>query len=180
MDLFVNKHCVCDTKISFQAHIKQTFLLLVPGKYVIKKWNTIRDAWIRTLSEKKKLKKSGAAASISKPYKYHNQMLFLKKVVTPGETHENVPANANETNKSDNIMETVECNNDNEEQPDQIMEQSGNDRHKGRQNLSPSKRKSMNKNVNIDLKMIEYMNDQLKKKRLKIPIYHSLKAFCRK
>ncbi|KAJ8728533.1 hypothetical protein PYW07_006229 [Mythimna separata] len=129
------------------------------GKYVIKKWNSTRDAWIRTLSEKKKLKKSGAAASNTKPYKYHNQMLFLKKVVTPGDTHENVPAN-------DNITETVESNKDNEDEPDQITEQSGSDRQKERQNLAPPQRKAIKRNVNeVDAKMIEYMNDQLKKSK---------------
>lgn len=111
------------------------------------------------------MKKSGAAASNIKPYKYHNQMLFLKKVVTPGETHENVPDNVNETNKSDNISETEEINKANEE-PGQIMEQSSSDRQKERQNLAPPKRKAMKRNLNeVDTKMIEYMNDQLKKSK---------------
>ncbi|CAG4958221.1 unnamed protein product [Colias eurytheme] len=88
-------------------------------------------------------------------------MLFLKKVVTPGETHENVPDNINETNKSDNT-ETDDINKENEEEPDQIMEQSSSDR----QNLAPPKRKAIKRNLNeVDTKMIEYMNDQLKKGR---------------
>ncbi|GBP96880.1 hypothetical protein EVAR_98814_1 [Eumeta japonica] len=132
-------------------------------KYVIKKWNTTRDAWIRTLSEKKKLKKSGASASNTKPYKYHNQMVFLEKVVTPGETHENVPGNVNETNKSDNISETEEINKENEEEPGQIMEQSSSDRQKKRENLA---QKANKRNLNeVDTKMIEYMNDQLEKSK---------------
>jgi hypothetical protein len=138
------------------------YYLLISGKYVIKKWNSTRDAWIRTLVEKKKLKKSGAATSNTKPYKFHNQMLFLKKVVTPGETHENVPDNINETNKSDNT-ETEDINKENEEEPDQIMEQSSSDR----QNIAPPKRKAIKRNLNeVDTKMIEYMNDQLKKGRI--------------
>ncbi|CAH0717086.1 unnamed protein product, partial [Brenthis ino] len=74
-------------------------------------------------------------------------MLFLKKVVTPGDNFY-IPANANETNKSDNITETEESNKENEEEPEQIMEQSGSDRQKERQNLAPPNRKAINRNMN--------------------------------
>lgn len=156
-------HELAHTYFGFIGILPNTlyYYLLISGKYVIKKWNSTRDAWLRTLADKKKLKKSGAAASNTKPYKYHNLMLFLKKVITPGETHENVPENVNETNKSDNT-ETGEINKENEEEPNQITEQSSIDK----QNLAPPKRKAIKRNLNeVDNKMIEYMNEQLKKSR---------------
>ncbi|CAH2004001.1 unnamed protein product [Acanthoscelides obtectus] len=40
------------------------------GKLVMKKWRQMRDAWVRSLKDKKNCKTSGFAVSNTNPYKY--------------------------------------------------------------------------------------------------------------
>ncbi|XP_026744341.1 uncharacterized protein LOC113505729 [Trichoplusia ni] len=114
--------------------------------------------WDKTLEiYKDKIAKTAAWREICGILKEDFEAMEQKERQEFGDTHENVPAN-------DNITETVESNKDNEDEPDQITEQSGSDRQKERQNLAPPQRKAIKRNVNeVDAKMIEYMNDELKK-----------------
>ncbi|KAF9406396.1 hypothetical protein HW555_013218 [Spodoptera exigua] len=57
-------------------------------KSIVKKWTNIRDSWMRSINEKKKSKKSGSSATCPRAYVYHRQMLFLKKIVSPADTHD--------------------------------------------------------------------------------------------
>lgn len=43
---------------------------------------------MRSINEKKKSKKSGSSATCTRDYVYHRQLLFLKKIVTPADTHD--------------------------------------------------------------------------------------------
>lgn len=43
---------------------------------------------MRSINEKKKSKKSGSPATRPRDYVYHRQLLFLKKIVTPADTHD--------------------------------------------------------------------------------------------
>lgn len=47
----------------------------------------------------------------TKPYKYHNQMWFLKKVVAAGETHESVSAKQTKEHTEDDAMTSNEPTN---------------------------------------------------------------------
>ncbi|KAF9406028.1 hypothetical protein HW555_013446, partial [Spodoptera exigua] len=58
------------------------------AKSIVKKWTNIRDSWMRSINEKKKSKKSGSSATCPRAYVYHRQMLFLKKIVSPADTHD--------------------------------------------------------------------------------------------
>lgn len=109
----------------------------------MKKWRQMRDAWVRTLKDKKNCKTSGSAVSNTKPYKYHNQMLFLKKVVAAGETHESVSAKQTKEHTEDDTKEHTEDDTTTSNEPtnedDSVttMTQLDNDSQKDKQNLAP-------------------------------------------
>ncbi|GBP87147.1 hypothetical protein EVAR_102330_1 [Eumeta japonica] len=120
--------------------------------------------WNKTLEiYKDKIAKAAAWREISDNLNEDFEAMEQKERQEFGETHKIVPDNVNETNKSDNISKTEEINKENEEEPDQIMEQSNGDKQKKRENLA---QKANKRNLNeVDTKMIEYMNDQLKKSK---------------
>lgn len=49
------------------------------GQLVVKRWNNIRDQWLKWRNRDKHSKKSGAAASKLRKYLYHEQLNFLEK-----------------------------------------------------------------------------------------------------
>ncbi|KAI4454943.1 madf domain transcription factor [Holotrichia oblita] len=65
-------------------------------KIVLKKWTQVRDSWSKDIKKRKDEKKSGSSASTYKPYKYSDQLAFLKKIIDTtvgqesGETNEGV------------------------------------------------------------------------------------------
>lgn len=135
----------------------------------MKKWRQMRDAWVRTLKDKKNCKTSGSAVSNSKPYKYHNQMLFLKKVVAAGETHESVSAKPTEEHTE---FDTTTSNEPTEEDDSvTTMTQLDNDSQKDKQNLAPppKRRAPAKRNCNeMDAKMMSYIDYQIKAPSKKI------------
>ncbi|XP_045766741.1 uncharacterized protein LOC123868313 [Maniola jurtina] len=126
------------------------------GKFVTKKWAQTRDSWIRTLNEKKKAKKSGASV---KSYRYHKQMLFLKKVVCP-DTHERVSSTKTICYK-DSTPSMKEIHKINEEDSDS-QEESQYTRHNSTQ---PTPRSAVKRKLaDEDEKMISYIDQHLKPK----------------
>ncbi|CAH2267059.1 jg22565 [Pararge aegeria aegeria] len=133
----------------------------------MKKWRQMRDAWVRTLKDKKNCKTSGSAVSNTKPYKYHNQMLFLKKVVAAGETHESVSAKQTKEHTEDDTTTSNEPTN--EDDSVTTMTQLDNDSQKDKQNLAPppKRRAPAKRNFNeIDAKMMSYIDYQIKPKKI--------------
>ncbi|CAH1994265.1 unnamed protein product [Acanthoscelides obtectus] len=49
------------------------------GQLVLKRWNNIRDQWLKWRNRDKNSKKSGAAASKLRKYLYHEQLNFLEQ-----------------------------------------------------------------------------------------------------
>lgn len=54
--------------------------IFVTRQLVVKRWNNIRDQWIKWKNRDKNTKKSGAAASKLRKYVYHEQLNFLDQV----------------------------------------------------------------------------------------------------
>ncbi|XP_061715561.1 uncharacterized protein LOC133523832 [Cydia pomonella] len=149
------------------------------GKFVTKKWRQIRDAWVRTLKDKKNCKSSGSAASKTKLYKYHHQMLFLKNIIEPGETHESASAEKTDTHESASAEKTDthesasaektdttavnENHKTNEDDSDEIEHLRNDNQTKS----SPTKRRAPKKKFNeLDAKMMTYIDHQIKPKKL--------------
>ncbi|KAL4703258.1 hypothetical protein ACJJTC_018023 [Scirpophaga incertulas] len=51
-------------------------------KLVTKKWNQLRDSWIRDAKRRKERAQNGSLLSLPKRYKYYKELLFLKKVIS--------------------------------------------------------------------------------------------------
>ncbi|CAH1954332.1 unnamed protein product [Acanthoscelides obtectus] len=70
---------------SICAQLKENFGNLsdgerkVFGQLVLKRWNNIRDQWLKWRNRDKNSKKSGAAASKLRKYLYHEQLNFLEQ-----------------------------------------------------------------------------------------------------
>ncbi|CAG5050453.1 unnamed protein product [Parnassius apollo] len=86
-------------------------------KGVVNKWNQTRDSWLRS-----SMKESVSTAKFVKRYVYHNQMLFLKKVVNPAlirESIKEVYLRTFDDTEKDKVKEEVDnetfSNNQNEE-----------------------------------------------------------------
>lgn len=126
----------------------------------------MRDAWMRTLKDKKNCKTSGSAVSNTNTiikHKYHNQMLFLKKVVAAGETHESVSAKQTKEHTKDDTTTSNEPTN--EDDSVTTMTQLDNDSQEETQNLAspPKRRAPAKRNFNeIDAKMMSYIDYQIK------------------
>ncbi|XP_069359086.1 uncharacterized protein [Maniola hyperantus] len=127
------------------------------GKFVTKKWAQTRDSWLRSLNDKNRAKKAGASV---KSYRYHKQMLFLKKVVFPNKSVSSTKTKCYE----DRTPMMEEINNINEEDNDS-QEESQYNRH----NLTqPTKRSAVIRKLgDVDEKMISYIDQQSKPKAVK-------------
>ncbi|CAH1962359.1 unnamed protein product [Acanthoscelides obtectus] len=116
--------------------------------------------------DKDKSSTSGSAVSNTKPYKYHNQILFFKKVVAAGETHESVSAKQTEEHTKDDTMTSNEPTN--EDDSVTTITQLDNDSQKDKQNLaSPPKRRAPAKRNFNEMygKMMSYIDYQIKPKK---------------
>ncbi|XP_063630230.1 uncharacterized protein LOC134801560 [Cydia splendana] len=130
------------------------------GKYVIKKWRQIRDAWVRTLKDKKNCKTSGSAVSKIKPYKYHHQMLFLKNIIEPGETHESACAEKTDEVNTTAVNKNNKTNGDDGDEIEHI-------RNDTQTKSPPTKRRAPTKRLNeLDAKMMAYIDHQIKPKNI--------------
>lgn len=127
---------------------------------VVKKWNQIRDSWKRSLNTKKKINKSGSAAVNTKKYCYHDQLLFLKKIMDPAETQDsggNKPTNIEEGD-TENPIQNEESENEltiGHESPGQENPAGGAKRLK--RSVLPRQRLSV-----MDQKMASFIDHQMK------------------
>ena len=114
-------------------------IFFVTGSCVIKRWTQLRDTWKKSLDENKKTKKSGSGAK-SRPYKYDQELIFLKPIIKPGETHDNNP----------NTRDEIQRENDHE-QANQTETRSE----------SSSKKKKVDSSSELDNKMMKLVDYQL-------------------
>lgn len=64
--------------------------VFVSGQLILKRWNNIRDQWMKWKKKEKNSKKSGARASKLRKYIYHKALPFLEKVREHAETTSNI------------------------------------------------------------------------------------------
>ncbi|CAK1596208.1 unnamed protein product [Parnassius mnemosyne] len=137
-------------------------------KGVVNKWNQTRDSWLRSLNDKKSTKDSISTAKFVKRYVYHNQMLFLKKVVNPALTRESINEvylpTFDDTEK-DKVKEEVDNETFSSNQNEEIISDS--DTQENFEDCIKNTRRSevpMQKLNAMDKKMMSFINHQLKRK----------------
>ncbi|KAG7295033.1 hypothetical protein JYU34_022502 [Plutella xylostella] len=106
---------------------------------VMKRWTQLRDTWRKSLDENKETKKSGSGTK-SKPYKYNQEMSFLKPIIKPGETYDNNPNTRDEAQRENADQQ--------ENQKEKHLE-------------SSSKKKRMDSGSVLDDKMMKLVDHQL-------------------
>ncbi|KAF9410077.1 hypothetical protein HW555_010739 [Spodoptera exigua] len=109
------------------------------GSSVMKRWTQLRDTWRKSLDENKETKKSGSGTK-SKPYKYNQEMSFLKPIIKPGETYDNNPNTRDEAQRENADQQ--------ENQKEKHLE-------------SSSKKKRMDSGSVLDDKMMKLVDHQL-------------------
>lgn len=105
----------------------------------MKRWTQLRDTWRKSLDENKETKKSGSGTK-SKPYKYNQEMSFLKPIIKPGETYDNNPNTRDEAQRENADQQ--------ENQKEKHLE-------------SSSKKKRMDSGSVLDDKMMKLVDHQL-------------------
>lgn len=137
---------------------------------------------MRSINEKKKSKKSGSSATCLRDYVYHRQLLFLKKIVTPADTHDSAtiatPSLADDTTTTitdtsdvthDSAMaqDNLLCEQDaanNHDATNESQQETNNENVVGgtkRQKIRPSRQ-----NLNVfDKKMSEFIDYQMECKK---------------
>ncbi|XP_063223111.1 uncharacterized protein LOC134531343 [Bacillus rossius redtenbacheri] len=55
-------------------------VISLSGQQIMKKWNNIRDSWMKTNRKLKEGQKSGSGANKIRKYIYHDELMFLKKI----------------------------------------------------------------------------------------------------
>lgn len=135
------------------------------AKNVVKKWNQIRDSWSRSLNANKNTKKSGSALVYVKKYCYHNQLLFLKKIIEPETSDSANNTDINQYNadiENDELDNSINQNEEIEHGPSAVNESA-------RQESSTSGAKRFKKSdvprqkLDVaDKKLMSYLDDQMK------------------
>lgn len=129
------------------------FLIVVSGKLVVKKWSQIRDTWMRGIKKQKQIKKTGEAKKPSKLYVFHEQMSFLKKLITDTDVaHESTDKDTNEEINEGTITEEKEIAGSEESHND--IEQSQ------KKNLTAENRRKRKINE-VDAKMMTFIDHQI-------------------
>ncbi|KAH9629104.1 hypothetical protein HF086_008553 [Spodoptera exigua] len=150
------------------------------AKSIVKKWTNIRDSWMRSINEKKKSKKSGSSATCPRAYVYHRQMLFLKKIVSPADTHDSATiATPNPADDSTAATVTSDVTHDsamaqdnlfgedvanNQDATDESQQESNNENLVGGSKRKKSRPSRQNLNV-FDKKMSEFIDYQMECKK---------------
>lgn len=136
-----------------------SFIFYFSAKIVVKKWNQIRDSWKRSLNAKKKTNKSGSAAVNTKKYCYHDQLLFLKKIIDPAVTQDSGGKKATDIEEGDTENP---IQNEDEQEPTIVPESPGQENPSGdakrlKRSVLPRQRLTV-----IDQKMAAFIDHQMK------------------
>lgn len=123
----------------------------------MKKWTNLRDCWRKSILLHNDTKKSGSGKKPSKLYVYHEQLKFLKKNSDFSIAHESISTETNRENEQVINNEEQSCT-----EPVQENKDTENMVSTPISAVTNGKKRKITKMNEVDVKMIKFMDHQIK------------------